>query len=102
MPDSTFCEIISKYIETNIAHPFMEGNGRSTRIWLYMLFKNRLGKCIDWFKMDKKEYFEAMNRSQYELDPIYQLLKNSLTEQINNREVFIKGIDYSYYFEGAE
>ena len=102
MPDSTFEEIILKYIEMNIAHPFMEGNGRSTRIWLDMLLKNRLGKCVDWSKVDKKEYLDAMSRAPYESDPICKLLNNSLTHQIKNREIFMKGIDCSYYYEEVE
>ncbi len=102
MPDATLEEIIAKYIEMNIAHPFMEGNGRSTRIWLDMLLKIRLGKCVDWSIVDKKEYLEAMSRSPYQPELIYNLLKNALTNQINDREIFMKGIDYSYYYEEAE
>ena len=102
MPDSTFEEIVKKYVEMNIAHPFMEGNGRSTRIWLDMLLKDRLGKCVDWSKVGKEEYLDAMSRSPYQPEPIYSLLKNALTDQINDREIFMKGIDYSYYYEEAE
>ena len=102
LPDITFDDIVNKYVEMNIAHPFMEGNGRSTRIWLDMLFKERLKKCIDWSTIDKKEYLNAMTISPYDSKPIYNLLKDALTDNINNREVFIKGIDYSYYYEEIE
>ena len=99
MPDNTFDEIVDKYIEMNIAHPFMEGNGRSTRIWLDLLFINRLLKCVDWSKIDKYDYIDAMKASPVNSKPIYDLLSNSLTDDINNRELFLKGIDYSYYYE---
>ena len=99
MPDSTLEEILHKYVEMNIAHPFMEGNGRSTRIWLDMLLKNRLGVCVDWSKIGKKEYLSAMEKSPYDEKEIFSLLKGALTKDINNREVFLKGIDYSYYYE---
>ena len=102
LPDITFDDIVHKYVEMNIAHPFMEGNGRSTRIWLDILFKERLKKCIDWSTIDKKEYLNAMTISPYDSKPIYNLLKDALTDNINNREVFIKGIDYSYYYEEIE
>lgn len=99
MPDSSLDEILHKYVEMNIAHPFMEGNGRSTRIWLDMLLKDRLGVCIDWSKISKKEYLFAMEKSPYDEKEIFSLLKNALTKDIHNREIFLKGIDYSYYYE---
>ena len=99
MPDDTFDEIVAKYIEMNIAHPFMEGNGRATRIWLDLLFKNRLRKCVDWSKIDKDAYLSAMKRSPIDPKPLFDLLKGALTEDIDNRDVFMKGIDYSYYYE---
>lgn len=99
MPDNTFDEIVDKYIEMNIAHPFMEGNGRSTRIWLDLLLKNRLQKCIDWSKIDKDDYLSAMKDSPVDSKPIFDLLINALTDDINNRDIFMKGIDCSYYYE---
>ena len=99
MPDNTFDEIVDKYIEMNVAHPFMEGNGRSTRIWLDLLLKNRLQKCIDWSKIDKDDYLSAMKESPVDSKPIFDLLNSSLIEDINNRDIFMKGIDYSYYYE---
>lgn len=99
MPDSTFHEIVDKYVEMNMAHPFMEGNGRCTRIWLDLLFKNRLGQCVDWSKIGKKEYLDAMIESQTDSTKIRTLLKQALTDKINDRETFMKGIDYSYYYE---
>ena len=99
MPVDTIDEIIDKYIETNIAHPFMEGNGRSTRIWLDCILKEKLGKCVDWQLIGKKEYLEAMRKSPIDSEPIRQLIKNSLTYKIDDREIFMKGIDYSYYYE---
>ena len=99
MPDSSFDEIIEKYVEMNIAHPFMEGNGRATRIWLDLLFINRLGKCIDWSKIEKNDYLEAMKESPINSKKIYRLLKKSMTGEIENRDLFLKGIDYSYYYE---
>ena len=99
MPDDTFPEIVDKYIEMNIAHPFMEGNGRSTRIWLDLLLKERLQKCIDWSKIEKDAYLCAMKESPVNPKPIFNLLNNALTNDINNREIFMKGIDYSYYYE---
>ena len=99
MPDNTFGEIVDKYIEMNIAHPFMEGNGRATRIWLDLLLKERLAECIDWSKIEKKNYLDAMVASPTDTKPIYQLLFNALTNDINNRELFLKGIDCSYYYE---
>ena len=99
MPDNTFDEIVDKYIEMNIAHPFMEGNGRATRIWLDLLLKNRLKQCVDWSKIDKDEYLSAMKVSPVNPKPIFSLLKEALTNDINNRDIFMKGIDYSYYYE---
>ena len=99
MPDNTFDEIMDKYVEMNIAHPFMEGNGRATRIWLDLLLKNRIQKCIDWSKINKDDYLSAMKVSPVDVDPIYKLLKNAITDDINNRDIFMKGIDYSYYYE---
>ena len=99
MPESTFDEIASKYVEMNVAHPFMEGNGRSTRIWLDEIFKKRLGKCVDWSKIDKKDYLEAMRRSTTDATAIKSLLQGALTDKIDDREIFMKGIDYSYYYE---
>ena len=102
MRDTTFKEIVDKYIEMNIAHPFMEGNGRSTRVWLDILLKDRLEKCIDWSKIEKNDYLSAMKKSPVNPKPIFDLLKNALTDDINNREIFMKGIDYSYYYEEEE
>lgn len=102
MPDKTADEIVDKYIETNIAHPFMEGNGRATRIWLDCILKARLEKCVDWEKIDKKDYLSAMEKSPVNSKPIKNLIKNALTEKINDREIFMKGIDYSYYYETDE
>ena len=99
MPDNTFDEIVAKYIEMNIAHPFMEGNGRATRIWLDLLLKDRLKKCIDWSKIDKDDYLSAMKASPVDPKPIFSLLKKALINDINNRDIFMKGIDYSYYYE---
>ncbi len=99
MPESTFDEIVDKYIEMNVAHPFMEGNGRSTRIWLDLIFKKRLGLCVDWSKIDKRDYLNAMIESTKDGTKIKNLLKNALTNKINDRETFMKGIDYSYYYE---
>ncbi len=100
MPQSTFDEIIEKYVEMNIAHPFREGNGRSTRIWLDLILKKELKKVIDWSKVDKNDYFLAMERSPIKDIEIKFLLKEALTNKINDREVYIKGIDASYYYEG--
>ena len=100
MPQSTFEEIVEKYIEMNIAHPFREGNGRSTRIWLDQIFKKELGKVVDWSKVDKEDYLLAMERSPIRDIEIKHLLKNALTDDINSREVYMKGIDHSYYYEG--
>ena len=102
MPDNTFQEIVDKYIEMNIAHPFMEGNGRSTRIWLDLLLINRLSKCIDWSKIEKKSYMDAMKASPVDPKPIHELLNYALTDNVDDRELFFKGIDYSYYYEEEE
>ena len=99
MDDSNFTSIVDKYIEMNIAHPFMEGNGRSMRIWLDLLFIKRLNKCIDWSKIDKTKYLDAMEKSVIDDELIKELLQNALVDYTNDREVFIKGIDYSYYYE---
>ena len=99
MPETTFDEIVDKYVEMNAAHPFMEGNGRSTRIWLDMIFKKRMKMCVDWSKIDKKDYLDAMIASQTDSSHIRELLKGALTDRIDDREIFMKGIDYSYYYE---
>ena len=100
MPQSTFDEIVEKYVEMNVAHPFREGNGRSTRIWLDHILKNEIGKVVDWSKVDKEDYLLAMERSPIKDVEIKVLLKGALTDEINSREVYIKGIDHSYYYEG--
>ena len=100
MPQSTFDEIIEKYVEMNIAHPFREGNGRSTRIWLDQILKKELGKVIDWSLVDKDDYLMAMERSPVKDVEIKVLLKAALTDKINNREMFMKGVDHSYDYEG--
>lgn len=100
MPQSNFDEIIEKYVEMNIAHPFREGNGRSTRIWLDHILKNEIGKVVDWSKVDKEDYLLAMERSPIKDEEIKVLLKGALTDEINSREVYMKGIDQSYYYEG--
>ena len=100
MPQSNFDEIVEKYVEMNIAHPFREGNGRSTRIWLDHILKNKIGKVVDWSKVDKEDYLLAMERSPIKDIEIKVLLKNALTDEINSREVYMKGIDHSYYYEG--
>ena len=102
MPESTFDEIVDKYVEMNVAHPFMEGNGRSTRIWLDVLFKARLKVCVDWSLIDKKDYLEAMRRSTTDATSIKALLRGALTDKIDDRELFMKGIDYSYYYEQSD
>jgi len=99
MPENTFEQIADKYVEMNIAHPFMEGNGRSTRIWLDMILKKRLKKCVDWSKISKNDYLSAMVISPSNSTVLQNLLKNALTDEINSREMFMKGIDYSYYYE---
>lgn len=100
MPQSNFEEIIEKYVEMNVAHPFREGNGRSTRIWLDHILRHKIGKVIDWSKVDKEDYLLAMERSPIKDVEIKTLLKNALTDKINDREVYMKGIDHSYYYEG--
>lgn len=100
MPQSTFDEIIEKYVEMNVAHPFREGNGRSTRIWLDLLLRKELGQVVDWNKVDKNDYLLAMERSPIKDVEIKFLLRNALTGDIHNREVYMKGIDASYYYEG--
>lgn len=100
MPQSGFDEIIEKYVEMNIAHPFREGNGRSTRIWLDHILKSEIGKVVDWSKVDKGDYLLAMGRSPIKDLEIKVLLKSALTDEINSREVYMKGIDHSYYYEG--
>ena len=100
MPQDTFDNIIKKYIEMNVAHPFREGNGRSTRIWLDLILKKELGKVVDWSKVDKEEYLLAMERSPIKDTEINILLKNALTDKVNDREVYMKGIDVSYMYEG--
>ena len=100
MPQSTFDEIIEKYVEMNAAHPFREGNGRSTRIWLDAILKKELGKVVDWSKVDKEDYLLAMERSPVKDVEIKVLLRNALTDLVNDREVYMKGIDASYYYEG--
>ena len=102
MPQSTFDEIVDKYVEMNIAHPFMEGNGRSTRIWLDMIFKQSLHQCVDWSMIDKKKYLRAMHASTTDAKYIKAILKPALTDKIDDRELFMKGIDYSYYYEQEE
>ena len=99
MPENTFEEIVRKYVDMNVAHPFMEGNGRSTRIWLDLILKKNLKKCVDWSLIDKKDYLAAMRESVVDPKKIYLLIKNALTDDINNREIIMKGIDYSYYYE---
>ena len=100
MPQSNFDEIVEKYVEMNIAHPFREGNGRSTRIWLDHILKNEIGKVIDWSKVDKEDYLLAMERSPIKDIEIKYLLKEALTDEINSCDVYMKGIDHSYYYEG--
>lgn len=100
MPQGTFDEIVEKYVEMNVAHPFREGNGRSTRIWLDLLLRKELGQVVDWSKVDKEDYLLAMERSPIKDIEIKFLLKNALTDDIHNREVYMKGIDASYHYEG--
>ncbi len=99
MPQSTFDEIVEKYVEMNIAHPFREGNGRATRIWLDCILKKEIGKVVDWSLVDKEDYLLAMERSPIKDTEIKHVLKNALTDRINDREIFMKGIDHSYYYE---
>lgn len=100
MPQSTFDEIVEKYVEMNVAHPFREGNGRSTRIWLDLMLKKEIGYVVDWSKVDKEDYLLAMERSPIKDIEIKFLLKNALTDRVNDREIYMKGIDHSYYYEG--
>ena len=100
MPQSNFDEIVEKYVEMNIAHPFREGNGRSTRIWLDHILKNEIGKVVDWSKVDKEDYLLAMERSPIKDIEIKHLLKAALTDEVDSRDVYMKGIDHSYYYEG--
>ena len=99
MPETTFDDIVNKYVEMNVAHPFMEGNGRTTRIWLDLILKKRLKKCVDWSKINKNDYLHAMEQSATDSTKIRQLIANALTDRIDDREIFMKGIDYSYYYE---
>ncbi|MCL2002266.1 Fic family protein [Candidatus Saccharibacteria bacterium] len=99
MPETTYEEIIEKYAEMNIAHPFLEGNGRSTRIWLDLILKKQLGKCVDWAQVGKNQYFEATVRSHVNALELCELLRPALTSKINDRKVFMKGIEQSYYYE---
>jgi cell filamentation protein len=102
MPETAFEEIADKYVEMNIAHPFREGNGRATRIWLDLILKKQLQKCVDWSKIDKNDYLNAMQKSVADSSDIKRLLQSALTDKINDRETFMKGIDYSYYYEQEE
>ncbi len=102
MPETTLNEIIDKYVEMNIAHPFMEGNGRSTRIWLDLMLKRSLKKCVDWSRINKNDYLNAMRTSPVDSTTIKTLIEGALTNKINDREMFMKGIDYSYYYEENE
>ncbi len=102
MPEATFEQIAEKYVEMNIAHPFREGNGRTTRIWLDLMLKKSLKKCVDWSLINKKSYLDAMTESVTDSTKIKTLLKNALTDKIADREMFMKGIDYSYYYEEAD
>ena len=99
MPQTSFDEIVDKYVEMNIAHPFMEGNGRSTRLWLDLIFKSSIKQCVDWSQIDKKAYLQAMRQSTTDSTMIRELLRGAMTDQIDDREMFMKGIDYSYYYE---
>ncbi len=99
MPETTYEEIIAKYAEMNIAHPFMEGNGRSMRLWLDLLLKKRLGRCVDWQRVDKSDYLSAMVRSHVNDLELRELLRGALTENIDDRDVFMKGVEQSYYYE---
>jgi cell filamentation protein len=99
MPENTFDQIVNKYVEMNIAHPFMEGNGRSTRIWLDLMLKKRIKKCVDWSKISKRDYMKSMMLSPTKSNILKTLLNNALTNKITDREMFMKGIDYSYYYE---
>ena len=100
MPQQTFDEIVEKYVEMNIAHPFREGNGRSTRIWLGLMLKKEINQVVDWSRVDKDDYLMAMERSPIKDIEIKHILRNALTDKINDREMYMKGIDHSYYYEG--
>ena len=102
MPETTFEEIVKKYVEMNIAHPFMEGNGRSTRIWLDLILKKNIKQCVDWQKIDKNDYLNAMERSPINDLELRELLRTALTSKINDRDVFMKGVDQSYYYEDPD
>lgn len=102
MPENNVDEIVDKYIETNIAHPFMEGNGRATRIWLDCILKTRLGLCVSWEKINKQDYLNAMEKSPVDSKPLKNLINQALTDKIDDREIFMKGIDYSYYYESID
>lgn len=102
MPNDTFEDILNKYVEMNVAHPFREGNGRATRIWLDLMLKKYLKQCVDWSRINKRDYLQAMTRSVADSTPIKNLVRNALTDQIDDREIFMKGIDYSYYYEEAD
>jgi len=102
MPEKTLPEIVAKYVEMNVAHPFMEGNGRSMRIWLDLILKKNLARCVDWSRIDKKDYMLAMEKSVLDETLILKLIQSALTDQIDDREIFMKGIDYSYYYETEE
>ena len=102
LPESTFEHIVAKYVEMNIAHPFMEGNGRSMRIWLDLIFKKNLKQCIDWVKIDKSDYLNAMERSPVNDLEIRELLRSALTDKIDDQEVFMKGVEQSYYYEEVD
>ena len=99
MPETTFDEIVDKYVEMNVAHPFMEGNGRSTRIWLDLMLKRSLKRCVDWSLVDKRSYLAAMVESVASSAALKRLLNGALTDKIDDREMFMKGVDYSYYYE---
>jgi len=99
MPETTVEQIVAKYVEANVAHPFMEGNGRATRIWLDLILKKNLSLCVDWSKIDKTAYLNAMKKSVVDYSDILQLIASALTDKIADREIFMKGIDYSYYYE---
>ena len=102
MPEETFDDYVRKNVEMNVAHPFREGNGRSARIWLDLILKRDLKKCVDWSKIDKSDYLSTMQRSVTDPRMIHDLLRSALTDDINNREIIMKGIDYSYYYESEE
>ena len=102
MPNDTFDAILNKYVEMNVAHPFREGNGRATRIWLDLMLKKYQKQCVDWSRINKRDYLQTMTRSVADSTPIKNLVRNALTDQIDDREMFMKGIDYSYYYEEAD